>query len=169
VHSYIITDISYFHPALVTVAGFSYWILEGEKYHGISVQNSKSQYLPHVSCDVEFVGQDEDLGDYAQISPVNMILPIMTFLVCALTAIVLHLFRKKKVRRASTNALRSVPRAVKSRLPSLRAEEILHDDAQTTQVSKRCSLMAPKIEFIPMSDEEQVENLILDADEAQPK
>eukprot|EP00804_Cyclotella_cryptica_P022423 CCRYP_015088-RB/>CCRYP_015088-RB protein AED:0.07 eAED:0.07 QI:1088/1/1/1/1/0.83/6/330/385 len=150
------------------VSGLSYWIMEGEKYHGISVQNSKTQYSPHISCDVEFVGEEQDLGDYAQISPANMILPIMTFLVCAMAAIFLHIFRKKKVRKASTKALRNVPRAVIDRLASYRAESFAKHDAQNMPISRQGSLLALKSKSIPLSHEEWVEDEEYDADEDQP-
>jgi hypothetical protein len=60
------------------MSGMSYWILEAEKYHSISIENSKVKYTPHLSCKVE-LAQEEDLGDYAQISVMNMIFPISKY------------------------------------------------------------------------------------------
>lgn len=64
-------------------SGMSYWILEGEKFHDVSVKNSKVKYSPNLSCRVE-LSQEEDLGDYAQISVLNMVLSLSWYLYGAL-------------------------------------------------------------------------------------
>lgn len=51
----------------------------------------KAKYSPQLSCSVELTGQEEDLGDYAQISVLNMILPVMVFIISAVLAIIVHI------------------------------------------------------------------------------
>lgn len=75
------------------VSGMSYWILEGEKYHGVSIEKSKNKHSPHLSCNVE-LSQQEDLGDMAQISVLNMVFPIMVFIWCAVIAVIVHVCGK---------------------------------------------------------------------------
>lgn len=73
------------------MSGMSYWILEAEKYHSVSIENSKVKYSPHLSCNVE-LAQEEDLGDYAQISVLNMILPISKYLMHFVFTLVIAIY-----------------------------------------------------------------------------
>ncbi len=89
-------------------SGVSYWILEGEKYHDITLTNSKADYAKSnrlmPKCDVELSDQSVEKSVYAQIMPANMIFPIIFWIAFALTAAVLqilHMHQSKKGTRAS--------------------------------------------------------------------
>ena len=57
-------------------AGLSYWIYQGAKYHGISVDTSQKEYdllyKRQATCrDFEFNEQESEADDYTQIKPEN--------------------------------------------------------------------------------------------------
>mmetsp|Transcript_1544 Transcript_1544/g.3190 ORF Transcript_1544/g.3190 Transcript_1544/m.3190 type:complete len:753 (+) Transcript_1544:97-2355(+) len=89
-------------------SGLSYWILQGDKYHGVSLKNSVDRYTAEnkfqPKCNVELSAQVSERNDYAQIMPTNMFFPIIFWLGFAITAAILqivHLWQVKKGRKSS--------------------------------------------------------------------
>ncbi|KAL7466233.1 hypothetical protein ACHAXS_006521 [Conticribra weissflogii] len=89
-------------------SGLSYWILQGDKYHGVSLKNSVDRYTAEnkfqPKCNVELSAQVSERNDYAQIMPSNMFFPIIFWLGFAIAAAILqivHLWQVKKGRKSS--------------------------------------------------------------------
>jgi len=81
-------------------SGLSYWIYQGEKYKGVSLQKSAEEYVAETGglpCSIELSELDnQESDDYTQISPKNMILPIIFFLVFAIVAIILQVVHERR-------------------------------------------------------------------------
>jgi len=79
-------------------SGLSYWILQGDKYFGVSLTNSIKNYATanhrQPKCNVEFSPNDVGGDDYAQIMPSNMFFPIVFWLTCAICAAILQLIHQ---------------------------------------------------------------------------
>ena len=95
-------------------SGFSYWMFQAEKYHGVSVQSSKAAYWAESkrqpTCNVLLSEQEEDEAcEFAQIEPANLFLPIMFFLLCAVIAVILQLYHqwvsKREEKKSSQRSL----------------------------------------------------------------
>lgn len=81
-------------------AGLSYWIYQGAKYHGITVDTSMTEYdilnKRQASCqDFEFNEQEIEADEYTQITLKNLFPPIIFFLAFALIATVVQLYHKQ--------------------------------------------------------------------------
>ncbi|KAL7546227.1 hypothetical protein ACHAWF_009562 [Thalassiosira exigua] len=85
-------------------AGLSYWILEGERRHELSVSASKQDYDQAISCNVQFEKQMES-SDYAQISSKNMFLPLVFFFSCAAIAVALQMIHQCLAKRGRGSLL----------------------------------------------------------------
>ena len=101
-------------------SGFSYWMFQAEKYHDVSVQSSEDAYWAESkrqpTCNVLLSEQEEDeAGEFAQIEPANLFLPIVFFLLCAVIAVILQLYyrwvSKREEKKASQRNLLSSKRA----------------------------------------------------------
>ena len=107
--------------------GFSHWILQGEKYHGVSLQKSKDEYSAlnkweASSCNVELSEQDEEQNDYTKISPLNMFFPVMfwaTFSIIAIILQITHTHIKRKGGRSSTMIGRQSTRQLNASITSI--------------------------------------------------
>lgn len=91
-------------------SGLSYWILQGDKYFGVSLKNSITNYTTEIrrqpKCDVEFSPNDAGGGDdYAQIMPSNMIFPIIFWLVCAVAAAILQLIHQWQGKKGNKSSV----------------------------------------------------------------
>jgi hypothetical protein len=90
-------------------SGFSYWMYLGEKTYGINLESAKQAFIEGneitKQCEVELSNLNmEEVDDFAQVSPSNMILPIMAFVACVFTAVALqliHEWKRKKGRKSS--------------------------------------------------------------------
>jgi hypothetical protein len=95
-------------------SGFSYWMYQGERLHGLSISTEKETYMKDYgweSCNVKISEEvDEPSDDYAKITVRMMFLPLMLFLSCSVLAVLmqcLHQSQRKDghqslVGRAST-------------------------------------------------------------------
>ena len=75
--------------------GFSYWTYEGQRFHGISLMNSKRGFKPDLSCSVQISAEDQS-GDLDSLSAENMVFPAIFFAAFAVAAAVLKLMINKK-------------------------------------------------------------------------
>ena len=80
-------------------------MLEGEKYHGVTLENAKMKYNElnkrELTCSVEISELGEEASDYTSISPLNMSFPIMfwgAFSVIATTVQIVHVCQRRKGR-----------------------------------------------------------------------
>jgi len=73
------------------VAGLSYWINQGKRYHDTTIEGFQQEYVPVPSCNVDYSGKNEEASDYDQISVKNMFLPLIVLGVCAFIAILLQI------------------------------------------------------------------------------
>lgn len=91
-------------------SGFSYWMYQGEKYHGISAQLEGEKYDAENnrerSCNVMLAEQD-DGDDYAKIGVKNLFFPIMFFVGFAVFAALLQLYYECWLRTRSDGDRRS--------------------------------------------------------------
>lgn len=79
-------------------AGFSYWILEGEKNQGTSIQTVKEEFAPQVSCAVKFSGQATEGSDTDEIGVKNLFFPLIFFSCCAVIGILLHIIHQRNAK-----------------------------------------------------------------------
>ena len=68
---------------------------ESEKYHGVSLEQSKVAYSTllklETKCNYELSQQDEEQSDYTQISPLNMSFPIFFWGIFSIIAIIVQI------------------------------------------------------------------------------
>jgi len=88
--------------------GMSYWINQGERYEGVSLRNTMRTYVsqtggPPCSIDLREL-DDQDINDFAQITPYNMILPIVFFLAFAAAAVILQIIDERSSNNTKTGA-----------------------------------------------------------------
>ena len=79
-------------------AGFSYWILEGEKNQGTSIQTVKEEFAPQVSCAVKFSGQATEGSDTDEIGVKNLFFPLIFFSCCAVIGILFHIIHQRNAK-----------------------------------------------------------------------
>ena len=89
-------------------SAFSYWMYLGEKTYGIDLDSAKQAFIEKndfkPQCEVELSqlsGVDE-ASDFTPVSSSNMFLPIMAFVGCALTAVILQLIHDDKRKKGRT-------------------------------------------------------------------
>jgi len=77
-------------------SGFSYWMYQAEKKHGISITKMNEEYLEQVnkatSCPLKLSEQDGSGGDYDKITVQNFTLPLILYACAAGIAIVLQIY-----------------------------------------------------------------------------
>ena len=89
-------------------SAFSYWKYLGEKTYGIDLDSAKEAFLENndikPQCEVELsqLRGAEEASDFTPVSSSNMFLPIMAFLGCALTAVVLQLVDERNRKKGRT-------------------------------------------------------------------
>ena len=81
-------------------AAFSYWMYTAEKNHGHSLESAKQAFINEnnirAECEVELTNLNmEEVDDFARVTTSNMILPIMTFVICACIAVVLQVIHER--------------------------------------------------------------------------
>jgi len=91
-------------------SAFSYWMYLGEKTHGIDLESAKQAFIEEngfkTQCEVELSNLGtEEVDDFAQVKPGNMFLPIMVFVACVLTAVVLQLIHESKRKKGRTSSI----------------------------------------------------------------
>ena len=47
-------------------------MIQGEKYHGVSIEVAREDFKPEVSCDVQFSEGDVEASEYDEITVKNM-------------------------------------------------------------------------------------------------
>ena len=83
-------------------SGFSSWMIQGTRYHAVSIQSSKDNYAQE-TCNTMFSGEDAEEGDYAQITIKNMFLPLVFFGSCVVLATIfqlIHCFKTKQGKKS---------------------------------------------------------------------
>lgn len=90
--------------------GLAYWIYKGEKEYGITVQESKKEYDDKygrkASCDARLSAIDNTASDdSAYITPKNLFLPVVFFVVCAILGMMMELYRQRKVKQGKKGSL----------------------------------------------------------------
>ena len=77
-------------------SGFSYWMYQAEKKHGISITKMNEEYLEQVnkatSCPLKLSEQDGSGGEYDKITVQNFTLPLILYACAAGIAIVLQIY-----------------------------------------------------------------------------
>jgi len=94
-------------------SGFSYWMYQGEKYHGTSIQTSKDEFPQDIACNVQYSEEDIETSVHDKITVQNFFLPIMVFLGCSVLSVIVQVYhlrnvnsgRQSLVGRASTMSL----------------------------------------------------------------
>ncbi|KAL7545018.1 hypothetical protein ACHAWF_008392 [Thalassiosira exigua] len=80
-------------------AGISFWILEAEKYHAVSIKKLKEELPQASSCEIRYSAEDAESSEYDAITLENMVFPFMFFLACTIVAVVLQIVHQCKVVR----------------------------------------------------------------------
>jgi len=79
----------------------SYWMYQGEKDHGITLEHSQEVYdvvqSTQFACNVDFSVQDES-SEYTQIGAGNLFFPIIFFVAFAVVAVCLQIFYQRALR-----------------------------------------------------------------------
>jgi hypothetical protein len=88
--------------------------MEGLKYHDLSIESSKEEYQPNISCNVKLAEQEDDAGDYTKMSVLNMSFPFLVFFIGAFVAIIFRV-TKKKSRDELTKGLRRLSSVISTR------------------------------------------------------
>ena len=90
---------------------FSYWMYLGEKTFSIDLENAKQAFIEKndikPQCEVELsqLSGAEEVDDFTRVSPGNMFLPIMAFVGCALTAVILQLVDERNRRKGRKSSI----------------------------------------------------------------
>mmetsp|Transcript_30957 Transcript_30957/g.48484 ORF Transcript_30957/g.48484 Transcript_30957/m.48484 type:complete len:722 (-) Transcript_30957:92-2257(-) len=90
-------------------SAFSYWMYLGEKSYGIDLKSKKKEFIAEndikAKCEVELSNVImEEVDDFARVSTSNMFLPIMTFVICALIAVVLQVIHEMKRKKGQATS-----------------------------------------------------------------
>jgi hypothetical protein len=91
-------------------SSFSYWMYLGEKSYGLNLESVKQKFMEQSEneqqCEFELSELNmEEVDDFARVSPSNMFLPIMAFVACAFTAIIMQLVHENKRRKGRASSL----------------------------------------------------------------
>lgn len=116
-HGLVYTDI-FIHETPIAfpirpelASGFSYWMLTAEKSYGVSVESTKQAFIENnpafkAECEVELSNLGmEEADDFTQVESINMILPIIIFVICAFIAVVMQLMHESKKKKGQTSYL----------------------------------------------------------------
>ena len=120
---------------------FSYWMYLGEKTYGIDLDRAKQAFIErndfNPQCEVELsqLSGMEEANDFTRVSSSNMFLPIMAFVGCALTAVILQLVHdnKRKKGRTTTFFGRSSTLDIYAGINQSHASEILGEEGRHQQ------------------------------------
>jgi hypothetical protein len=82
----------------------------GEKSYGLNLESVKQKFMEQSEneqqCEFELSELNmEEVDDFARVSPSNMFLPIMAFVACAFTAIIMQLVHENKRRKGRASSL----------------------------------------------------------------
>ena len=91
-------------------SAFSYWMYLGEKSYDISLERSKETFKEEnqikTKCEVELSKIDTgEVDDFARVSPSNMFLPIMIFVICTFIAVVLQLIHENERKKGRISSI----------------------------------------------------------------
>ena len=86
-------------------AGFSYWMYQGERYHGTTIETAKEEFSEEVSCNIKFSGVETEASDTDQITVKNMFFPLMFFVGCAFFGVVLQVIHQRNVKRGKQSLM----------------------------------------------------------------
>ncbi|KAL7536673.1 hypothetical protein ACHAWF_005534 [Thalassiosira exigua] len=100
-------------------AGLSYWMLEAEKYHGLSIEKLKEELPLEITCDLDYSVEDIEASEYAAVTTKNMSLPLIFFFTCAIIAILLQIVHQRRLKRGQESLIgrRSTLELVEDSLP----------------------------------------------------
>ena len=119
---------------------FSYWMYLGEKTYGIDLDNAKQAFIEknniNPQCEVELsqLSGAEEVDDFPRVSSSNMFLPIMFFVVCALTAVILQLVHDSKRKKGRTTTFgRQSTLDIYAGMKKGHVDEILSEDERHRQ------------------------------------
>ena len=97
----------------------SYWMFEGERFHDITFSNEKNKYSEEhgKGCDVQLSEEeDESSDDYAKITVLMMIFPLIFFLGFAFLAVLLQLIHQARIKSRRKTLLGAMSVAEVSRV-----------------------------------------------------
>ena len=92
-------------------SAFSYWMYLGEKTFSIELDSAKQAFIEEndikPQCEVELsqLSGAEEVDDFTRVSSSNMFLPIMAFVGCALTAVILQLVDERNRRKGRKSSI----------------------------------------------------------------
>ena len=86
-------------------AGFSYWMYQGERYHGTTIETAKEEFSEEVSCNVKFSRVETEASDTDQITVKNMFFPLMFFVGFAFFGVVLQVIHQRNVKRGKQSLM----------------------------------------------------------------
>jgi len=87
---------------------WSYWMFQGERFHGLSLSNEKNKYLEKhgKGCNVDFSHDEADSSDdYAEITVTMMVFPLLFFFGFAFLAVLLQFNHQRRIRRQQSSYL----------------------------------------------------------------
>ncbi|KAL7533390.1 hypothetical protein ACHAXR_007666, partial [Thalassiosira sp. AJA248-18] len=84
--------------------GLSYWMHQGSKYFGVTLETSMEKFdTGHSMCKVDFSVEDREANEYSKISVENLFFPIIFFLSFAVLAIIVQIFRHRAWSKGRTD------------------------------------------------------------------
>jgi len=91
-------------------SGFSYWMIQAQRLHGLSIPIEKKRYLEESawigSCDVQLSAEvNESSDDYAAITSGMMLFPLIFFACCAVIALIMHMFHQYVIKQGGKSLM----------------------------------------------------------------
>jgi len=85
-------------------SGFSYWMLQAERFHDLSIPIEKKRYTEESewigSCDIQLSAEaNESSDDYAEITLGMMLFPLIFFATCTVIALIMHMFHQYLIKK----------------------------------------------------------------------
>ncbi|KAK1739295.1 hypothetical protein QTG54_009838 [Skeletonema marinoi] len=93
-------------------SAFSYWMYTAKKSYGVSLESAKQAFIEEneneQQCKVELSNlgtEADDDDDFPRVSTTNMFLPIMAFVACVFTAVVLQLIHENERKKGRSSSI----------------------------------------------------------------
>jgi len=91
-------------------SGFSYWMIQAQRLHGLSIPIEKKRYAEESSwidsCDVQLSAEvNESSDDYAEITVGMMLFPLIFFACCAVIALIMHMFHQYVIKQGGKSLM----------------------------------------------------------------
>jgi len=93
-------------------SAFSYWMYTAKKSYGVSLESAKQAFIEEngkeQQCKVELSNlgtEADDDDDFPRVSTTNMFLPIMAFVACVFTAVVLQLIHENERKKGRSSSM----------------------------------------------------------------